>query len=95
MKIDINVLMVMLTQIKEHNLGTLWNLSTNEGYRMKIATTEILSILVKCFDDEELKVKEAAGGVLSNLALSSSNHRSIVESGVIPKLVSFHKSVPP
>lgn len=81
---------MIFLQVKEHSLGTLWNLSIDETYRMKIARSDIIPILIKYLDDEELKVKEAAGGVLSNLALSPSNHSTIVESGVIPKLVRFY-----
>ena len=32
-------------------------------------------------------MKEAAGGILANLALSRVNHDIMVEAGVIPKLV--------
>ncbi|KAF9605113.1 hypothetical protein IFM89_014104 [Coptis chinensis] len=38
-----------------------------------------------------MKVKEAAGGVLANLALSGSNHKILVEFDVIPKLAKFLK----
>ncbi|CAA6661269.1 unnamed protein product [Spirodela intermedia] len=72
-------------EVKEHSLCTLWNLSIDETYRMKIARSDIMPILIKYLDDEELKVKEAAGGVLSNLALSPCNHSTIVESGVIQR----------
>lgn len=36
-----------------------------------------------------MKVNEAAGGVLANLALSDTNHKVMVEAGVIPALVRF------
>ncbi|KAJ4841296.1 hypothetical protein Tsubulata_030574 [Turnera subulata] len=55
----------------------------------KIANSYILPLLVKSLDDEEMKVKEAAGGVLANLALTHSNHPIMVEAGVIPKLAEF------
>lgn len=44
--------------------------------------------IVSYLDEEDIKVKEAAGGIISNLALSASNHGALVEAGVIPKLVS-------
>jgi hypothetical protein len=43
--------------------------------------------IVSYLDEEDIKVKEAAGGIISNLALSPSNHGALVEAGVIPKLV--------
>lgn len=54
---------------------------------MKIASEDRLLLLIKFLDDEDIKVKEAAGGVIANLALSHSNHKVMVEAGVIPKLV--------
>lgn len=54
---------------------------------MKIASIDPLPVLIKFLNDEEEKVKEAAGGVLANLALSNSCHNIMVEAGVIPKLV--------
>lgn len=53
----------------------------------------ILTRIVRFLDDEDIKVKEAAAGIISNLVLSRSNHGALVEAGVIPKLVSailFH-----
>lgn len=50
--------------------------------------TDVLTKVVSYLDEEDIKVKEAAGRIISNLALSSSNHRALVEAGVIPKLVS-------
>lgn len=44
--------------------------------------------IVGYLDEEDIQVKEAAGGIISNLALSSSSHGALVEVGVIPKLVS-------
>lgn len=68
-------------------LCVLWNLSVNEKLRMKIANADLLPALLKSLDDEDLKVVDAAGGVLANLSLSHSNHQIMVEAGVIPKLV--------
>jgi hypothetical protein len=44
-------------------------------------------LAIKYLDDEDKIVKEAAAGVLANLALSQVNHDIMVEAGVIPKLV--------
>lgn len=78
-----------VSEVKEQCLCTLWNLSVDGKLRERMGSGDILPILVKCLDDheEEIKVKEAAGGVLANLALSEVNHRIMVEQGVIPKLV--------
>lgn len=76
-------------QVKEQSLYTLWNLSIDEKPRLKIAHGDLVSLLIKLLDDEEIKVKEAAGGVLANLSLSPCNHSIMVEAGVIPKLVSL------
>ncbi|KAL4018691.1 hypothetical protein IC575_022309 [Cucumis melo] len=73
-------------EVKEQSICVLWNLSVDEKLRIKIANTDILPLLSKNLDDEDMKVKEAAGGVLANLALSPCNHGVIVESGLIPKL---------
>ncbi|KAH7516317.1 hypothetical protein FEM48_Zijuj10G0122300 [Ziziphus jujuba var. spinosa] len=78
-------------EVKEQSICTLWNLSSDEKLRVKIANTDILPILIKCLDDEDIKVKEAAGGVLANFALSQANHNILVEAGVIPKLAKFLK----
>ena len=74
-------------QVKEQSICVLWNLSVDEKLRKKIANTDILPLLIKNLDDEDMKVKEAAGGVIANLTLSPCNHGVIVESGLIPKLV--------
>ncbi|KAM5566828.1 hypothetical protein ABKV19_015110 [Rosa sericea] len=74
------------SEVKEQALCTLWNLSVDEKFRMKIASSDILPLLVKSLDDEGVQVKEAAGGVLANLALSEFNHGIMVEAGVIPQL---------
>ncbi|XP_020571255.1 uncharacterized protein LOC110018317 [Phalaenopsis equestris] len=78
--------------VKEQSLCTLWNLSIDEKTRIKIAHGDFLPLLVKFLDDEEIKVKEAAGGVLANLSLSPCNHNNMVEAGVIPKLANLFKS---
>uniref|UniRef100_A0A7N0UBI9 ARM repeat superfamily protein n=1 Tax=Kalanchoe fedtschenkoi TaxID=63787 RepID=A0A7N0UBI9_KALFE len=75
--------------VLEHSLCTLWNLSVDEKYRVKIANSELLPLLIKCLNKEDVKVKEAAGGVLANLALSTRLHDVMVEAGVIPKLAQF------
>lgn len=74
-------------QVKEQSLSTLWNLSVDEKLCIKISKTEILPLAIKYLGDEDIKVKEAAGGILANLALSRVNHDIMVEAGVIPKLV--------
>lgn len=73
--------------MKEQSICTLWNLSVDEKVRARITSSEILPLLVKFLEDEDLKVKEAAAGVLTNLALSHSEHEIMIEAGVIPKLV--------
>lgn len=79
----------LLMQVKEQSLCTLCNLSVDEKFRSKIVHSDLLPILIKLLEDEDIKVVEAAGGVVANLALSQSNHKIMVEAGVIPKLVSF------
>lgn len=76
-------------QVKEQSICTLWNLSVDEKLRLKIANSDLLPLLIKFLEDEDTKVVEAAGGVLANLALSHSNHKIMVEAGVISKLVSL------
>ncbi|PQQ20816.1 hypothetical protein Pyn_25087 [Prunus yedoensis var. nudiflora] len=73
-------------EVKEQAISALWNLSVDEKFRFKIANSDVLPLLVKSMDDEDIKLKEAAGGVLANLALSHVNHSIMVEAGVIPKL---------
>ena len=79
--------MNLFLQVKEQSICTLWNLSVDEKLRMKIANTDLLPLVIRSLEDEDIKVKEAAGGVLANLALSTSLHSIMVEAGVIPKLV--------
>lgn len=73
--------------MKEQTICTLWNLSVDERLSVRITSSEILPLLVKYLEDEDIKVKEAAGGVLANLTLRQPNHKIMVEAGVIPKLV--------
>ncbi|KAK8933446.1 hypothetical protein KSP39_PZI015786 [Platanthera zijinensis] len=78
--------------VKEQSLCTLWNLSIDENHRHKIARRDLLQLLIKLLDDEEIKVKEASGGVLTNLSLSPCYHSIMVEAGVIPKLADILRS---
>lgn len=82
----------LTSEVKEQSMCTLWNLSVDEKHRLKIANTDILPLLIKSLEDDNMKVKEAAGGVLANLALSKSNHSLLVEAGVIPKLAMLFKA---
>ena len=84
----------LLLQVKEQSLSTLWNLSVDEKIRVKLANSDILPLIIKFLDDEDIKVKEAAGGILANLALSHANHNIMVEAGVITKLVRLPPSFP-
>ncbi|KAK9115776.1 hypothetical protein Sjap_014723 [Stephania japonica] len=81
----------LTTEVKKQSLCTLWNLSVDEKLRTKVASADILPLLFKFLDDEEIEVKEAAGGILANFALSKLNHQIMVEEGVIPKLAKFLK----
>ncbi|KAF0898263.1 hypothetical protein E2562_005852 [Oryza meyeriana var. granulata] len=74
-------------EMLEQSLCTIWNFSIDENLRYKILSSDILTRIVRILDDEDIKVKEAAAGIISNLALSRSNHGALVEAGVIPKLV--------
>ncbi|KAH6765343.1 ARM repeat superfamily protein [Perilla frutescens var. frutescens] len=74
------------SNVKEQALCTLWNLTVDEKLSAQITSSEILPLIVKYLEDEDIKVKEAAGGVLANLTLKQSNHKIMVEVGVIPKL---------
>ncbi|KAG2701488.1 hypothetical protein I3760_06G047100 [Carya illinoinensis] len=78
--------------VKEQSICTLWNLSVDEKLREKIANNDLLPLLIKSLDEEDVKVKEAAGGVLANLALSRFTHNMMVEAGVIPKLAKILKT---
>ncbi|XP_010695926.2 uncharacterized protein LOC104908509 isoform X1 [Beta vulgaris subsp. vulgaris] len=79
----------LTSEMKEQSICMLWNLTADEKFRLKIANTALLPLLLKLLDDEDMKVIEAAGGVLANLALSSPNHSIMVEAGVIPRLAKF------
>lgn len=59
----------------------------DEKLRNKIAKSDLLPLLIKFLEDEDVRVKEAAGGVMANLALTASNHNNMIEAGVVPKLV--------
>ncbi|XP_047054552.1 uncharacterized protein LOC124660767 isoform X2 [Lolium rigidum] len=74
-------------EIKEQCLCTIWNFSTDENLRYKILGSDMLIPIVRFLDDEDIKVKEAASGIISNLTLSHPYHGDLVEAGVIPKLV--------
>ncbi|KAG9456763.1 hypothetical protein H6P81_001271 [Aristolochia fimbriata] len=76
----------LTAEIKEQSICALWNLSVSEELRVKIANMGLIPVFIKSLDDDQLKVKEAAGGVLANLSLSSSNHAIMVEAGIIKKL---------
>ncbi|XP_043695121.1 uncharacterized protein LOC122645816 [Telopea speciosissima] len=79
----------LTAEVKEQSICTLWNLSVDEQLRVKIANSDLLPTVIKFLDDEEMKVKEAAGGVLANLSLTCSTHSIMVEAGVIPKLANL------
>ncbi|XP_051207615.1 uncharacterized protein [Lolium perenne] len=74
-------------EMKEQCLCTIWNFSTDENLRYKILGSDMLIPIVRFLDDEDIKVKEAASGIISNLTLSHPYHGDLVEAGVIPKLV--------
>ncbi|XP_065855802.1 uncharacterized protein [Euphorbia lathyris] len=82
----------LTSEVKEQSICTLWNLSADEKLRVKIANSDIVPLLIKFLGDEDIRVKEAAGGVLANLALTHSNHEIMVEAGVIPKLAEYLKA---
>ncbi|KAL7090819.1 hypothetical protein ACP275_12G066100 [Erythranthe tilingii] len=74
------------SDVKEQTICTLWNLSVDEKLSARITNSEILPLLIDYLEDEDMRVKEPAAGVLANLTLTQSNHNLIVELGVIPKL---------
>ncbi|KAL3337530.1 hypothetical protein AABB24_029925 [Solanum stoloniferum] len=80
------------SDVMEQGLCTLWNLSVDEKLRNKIANSDFLPLLIKFLEYEEVQVKEAAGGILANLALTASNHNNMIEAGVIPKLAMLLKN---
>ncbi|CAH1424973.1 unnamed protein product [Lactuca virosa] len=79
----------LTSEIKEQSLCVLANLSVDEKLRLQIANSDLVPLLIKFLDDEDMKVIEASGGVLANLALSVANHKVMVETGVIPPLAKF------
>ncbi|KAL9229293.1 hypothetical protein vseg_004777 [Gypsophila vaccaria] len=79
----------LISEVKEESLCMLWNLSSDEKLGLNIANPSLLPVLIKCLDDEDAKIIEAAGGVLANLALNISNHEILVEVNCIPKLAKF------
>ncbi|CAI9296898.1 unnamed protein product [Lactuca saligna] len=79
----------LTSEIKEQSLCVLANLSVDEKLRLQIANSDLLPLLIKFLDDEDMKVIEASGGVLANLVLSVANHKVMVETGVIPPLAKF------
>ncbi|XP_024009143.1 uncharacterized protein LOC18992637 isoform X2 [Eutrema salsugineum] len=81
----------LATVVKEQSICALWNLTVDEEIREKVADFDILKLLISFLEDDDVNVKEAAGGVLANLALSRSNHKIMVEVGVIPKLAKLLK----
>ncbi|XP_019160278.1 PREDICTED: uncharacterized protein LOC109156869 isoform X2 [Ipomoea nil] len=80
------------SNVKEQSLCTLWNLSVDEKHRIKMANFDLLHVLMKLLEDDEVRVIEAAGGVLANLTLSKFNHKIMIEVGVIPKLARLLKT---
>ncbi|XP_056854916.1 uncharacterized protein LOC130504323 isoform X2 [Raphanus sativus] len=80
-----------LATVKEQGICALWNLTVDEGVREKVADFDVLKLLIGFLEDDDVNVKEAAGGVLANLALSRNNHKVMVEVGVIPKLTKLLK----
>ena len=51
----------LTSEVKEQSICTLWNLSVDEKLRMKIANTGLLPLVIRSLEDEDIKVKEAAG----------------------------------
>ncbi|KAK3016923.1 hypothetical protein RJ639_006912 [Escallonia herrerae] len=82
----------LTSDVKEQSISTLWNLSVEEKLRVKIAYSDLLPLLIKFLEDEDIKVKEAVGGVLANLALSHSCHKIMVEAGVIANMAKLLKA---
>ncbi|XP_006338183.1 uncharacterized protein [Solanum tuberosum] len=80
------------SDVMEQGLCTLWNLSVDEKLRNKIANSDFLPLLIKFLEYKEVQVKEAAGGILANLALTASNHNNMIEAGVVPKLAMLLKN---
>ena len=53
----------------------LQNLSVDEKLREKMANSKLLSSLIQALSDDKVGVKEAAAGVLVNLAMSKTLKR--------------------
>ena len=62
-------------EVKEQSMCVLWNLSVDEKLREKMANSELLSSLIQALSDDKVGVKEAAAGVLANLAMSKNLER--------------------
>ena len=62
-------------EVKEQSMCVLWNFSVHEKLRAKMANSEILSSLIQALSDDKVGVKEAATGVLANLAMSKTLKR--------------------
>ena len=62
-------------EVKEKSICVLWNLSVDEKLRAKMANSELLSSLIQALSDDKVGVKEAAAGVLANLAMSKNLER--------------------
>ena len=62
-------------EVKEKSMCGLWNLSVHEKLRAKMANSELLSSLIQALSDYKVGVKEAAAGVLENLAMSKNLER--------------------
>ncbi|CAI0431996.1 unnamed protein product [Linum tenue] len=84
----------LTSEVKEQSICTLWNLSVDEGLRTKIASSTILPLLIMSLKNQDIRVKEAAGGVLANLALTSSNHKVMVEAVPLIGAAAYSSFVP-
>ena len=62
-------------EVKEQSMCVLWNLSVHEKLRAKMANSELLSSLIQALNDDKVGVKEAAAGVLANLAIRKNLER--------------------
>eukprot|EP00249_Psilotum_nudum_P018091 c26634_g1_i4 orf=741-2645(-) len=78
------------SEAREQATCVLWNLSVEEKLRHKIANAELLQVLVVMLGSSEGE-REAAAGVMANLALSECNHDILVEAGAIPKMANILK----
>ncbi|KAJ7543007.1 hypothetical protein O6H91_09G021900 [Diphasiastrum complanatum] len=78
-------------EVREQATCVLWNLSVEESYSRKIGKLELLLVLLTMLDSSQQGEIEAAAGVLSNVALSKSNHSMLMDAGAIPKLAKLLK----